>query len=160
MAFSNELFDILLGVILIFAGYFVNAWLDLRSLPKISAARREALNGNWQGFFNQDTVNNHPAKKIPIKVRIAAGRRVVKGEMRVTDSNMEFEFRFKGSFHGDEYLRLDYDATGKTQHAKDFGVVFMRLNDLANGLNGKINGYGSIAETLISGSVSLEKYPS
>ncbi len=150
-------FNLGLAVATLFAGYYLNRHLDERSLPKISRARRKSLSGTWQGIYRQDSSNGRAALELALSVTLTAGRRTVHGAMEVMDAGVTFEFRVAGSFHHDEYLRLTYDAVGKTEHAKDFGVVFLRLNGLANGLAGRIAGYGSVSEALISGTVELRK---
>jgi hypothetical protein len=156
---TDVFFNVGLATVTLFAGYYLNRFLDGRTLPKIGRARRKSLTGAWSGTYRQAGAGARPALSLPLKVNIKAGRRAVTGDMTVTDAEVTFEFTIAGSFHHDEYLRLTYDAVGKTEQAKDFGVVFLRLNSLANGLAGSIAGYGSVSEAMIAGSVELKKNP-
>lgn len=75
----------------------------------------------------------------------------------IVSENMEYEFDLEGAFYHNKYLRLHYTASGKTESAVDFGSIFLVLGDFPNKISGKLAGYGSISEALISGSLSFEK---
>ncbi len=66
-------------------------------------------------------------------------------------------FKFKDLFYYNRYLRLTYTTTDETEDTIDFGSVFLILGDVPTSMVGKIVGYGSISQTLISGTMQLEK---
>lgn len=47
-------FAVGLALISSFWGYYLHRALEKRQLPKISAARRKAITGNWEGTYHQD----------------------------------------------------------------------------------------------------------
>lgn len=149
-------FAIGLAVASSFWGYYLHRALEKRQLPRISDARRKSITGNWAGVYYQDANEKRDAQEIRVSLELTAGSRLVTGMMRISDA-ADFQFHVEGAFYHDRYLRLNYTASGATEHAIDFGAIFLVLGDLPDKMSGKVAGYGSISESLISGVVDLKK---
>ena len=151
------IFAIVLTMVGSIWGFYINGALEKRRLPKITSARQKAISGTWVGTYKQAESKNREKQDISIKLTLNAGSRLVTGIMLVTDT-AEFQFHIEGSFYHNKYLRLNYTASGVTEDAIDFGSVFLVLGDYPNKMAGKLAGYGSISESLISGSIELNKH--
>jgi hypothetical protein len=149
--------DIVFAFVFIVVGFYITRALEKRHLPKITASRKKAISGEWAGVFRQDQNENREEKEFPIKLTLIAGTRSITGIM-VVDENATFEFRVDGTFYHNKYLRLNYTASGVTEAAVDFGSIFLVLGDYPDRMTGKLAGYGSISESLISGPLTLEKH--
>jgi hypothetical protein len=156
MSLIEIIFALALTVAGSFWGFYLNRYLEKRHLPKITAARQKAISGEWIGIYAQDENDNRERKDLSIVLRLDAGPRLVNGLMIVSEET-KFQFHIEGSFYHNKYLRLNYIASGDTEYAIDFGSIFLVLGDYPNKMTGKLAGYGSISEALISGSISLEK---
>ncbi len=156
MELTQVIFSIAMTVVGSFWGYYLTRTLDKRSLPKIEASRRRAMEGHWVGEFHQQASLNRPATTINIHLEIQAGRRQVTGKMWVED-NSKFEFKIQGAFYHNRYLRLNYTAFGESESAIDFGSLFLILGDFPKKMHGNLAGYGSLSETLIAGTLELTK---
>jgi len=139
-----------------FFGFYLNRALEKRYLPKITSARQKAISGVWEGTYKQEDSEKRDEQNISFKLTLNAGSRTVTGLMSVVDTT-NFEFHVEGSFYHNKYLRLNYTASGITEDAIDFGSIFLILGDYPNKMAGKLVGYGSISETLISGIIELNK---
>ncbi len=156
-----NLFEVLFAVALTIAGsfwgFYLNRFLERKSLPKITLARRKAISGKWIGKYAQDDNINRERKDLSIELELNAGSREIKGKMIVEEERLKFEFSILGSFHHNKYLSLNYTASEETAGAIDFGSIFLSLGDFPDKMTGKVAGYGSISEALISGDIHVEK---
>ena len=125
-------------------------------MPKITTARQKALTGTWSGKCIQDQSTKRESQELTFKLELNAGRRRISGILYVEDTN-DFQFSIEGAFYHNKYLRLNYTAHGATEDAIDFGSIFLVLGDFPNKMNGKLVGYGSISEAIISGTVEFIK---
>lgn len=150
------LINIVVAFAFIFIGFYVTRALEKRHLPKIALARRKAISGKWFGVYHQDSNKNRDGHDLAITLEIEAGARLIVGRMTVEEDAI-YEFSVEGSFYHNKYLRLNYTASGNTESAVDFGSMFLVLGDFPNKIAGKLAGYGSVSEALISGTLVLEK---
>lgn len=157
MSYIEILFALTITIVGSFWGFYLNRFLEKRHLPKITAARQKALSGEWKGIYTQERNESREKRDFSIVLSLDAGPRLVTGVMHVVEEN-EFQFHTEGSFYHNKYLRLSYTASGDTENAIDFGSIFLVLGDYPNKMSGKLAGYGSISENLISGSIVLEKH--
>lgn len=148
--------NVIIAFAFVFIGYYVTRALDRRHLPKIEAARQEAITGTWKGVSRQDKNKNREACEFPVELVLKAGPRLVTGTMVVTDG-MRYEFDVEGTFEYHKYLKLSYAAAGKTASAFDFGTLFLELDDCAAEISGSYAGYGSASKFLVSGQLSLQR---
>jgi len=150
------LIDIVFAFVFIIVGFYVTRALEKRHLPKITTARQKAITGEWNGIYKQENNDNREGCELSIKMNLSAGSRLVVGVMTVSEET-KFEFNIDGSFYHNKYLRLNYTASGETESAVDFGSIFLVLGDFPNKMSGRLAGYGSVSESLISGVITMEK---
>jgi len=151
------LVDFVFAFAFIFIGYYVTRALEKRQLPKIETARQKAISGKWSGIYKQEANEKRDGCELSIDMDLKAGPRKIVGTMIVSE-DMEYEFDIEGAFYHNKYLRLHYTASGKTESAVDFGSMFLVLGDFPNKMSGKLAGYGSVSETLITGNLMIEKH--
>ena len=151
------LIDVVLALVFIVVGFYITRALEKRHLPKIAVARQKAITGKWFGVYRQEDNDNREGCELSIKMYLKAGSRSIIGTMTVSEDT-EYEFNIEGSFYHNKYLRLNYTASGKTESAVDFGSMFLVLGDFPDKMSGKLAGYGSVSESLISGNLAIERY--
>lgn len=150
--------DIGFAFVFLFIGYYLTRALDKHHLPRIEVARQELITGKWSGVYSQEANKNKEGCELPIFMELKAGPKLITGTMIVSDRK-EYEFNVEGIFYYQRYLRLNYSAAGKSKTAIDLGVLFLELDDaIEEKIIGKLAGYGSDSKTLISGSLSINKY--
>ena len=148
--------DVVSALIFIVVGFYITRYLEKRHLPKIAIARQKAITGKWHGVYRQEPNDNREGCELSINLDLNAGPRSIIGTMSVSEDVL-YEFNIEGSFYHNKYLRINYTASGKTESAVDFGSIFLVLGDFPNKMSGKLAGYGSVSEALITGGLTIEK---
>ena len=133
-------------------------YFDNRSKLPIPSGRREAITGRWQGMAHQEQGPQGPFD-FPLTVELTAGRKILSGVLTIRyeiDGRQEqAQFNVSGGFFHGSFLQLNY--TPRDRATIQFGSVTALLDAAGKRLEGRFSGYGKITQTVVSGTVTLQK---
>lgn len=126
--------------------------------------RQPKLRGRWKGRIEQP---EYPGGAISFEMNLEfqADRSPTKGRAWLSAGlsaahrggplTVRLEFVLLATFRHSQFVKLEYwsDDTGMIQ----FGTMVLRMNDQGNELRGRLVGYGSVSEAVISGLAVFKK---
>ena len=123
------------------------------------SARRDALLGRWEGkgsdYYVEDS--HKPQVTFTAVMTFTAVGHTVKADsvLRVPSPAEKDEICLFGMFYNDDYLQLSY--YNKNLVRKQLGVVVLRLTPDGSTLRGYYTGFSPRRETIVAGTIVLEK---
>jgi hypothetical protein len=133
----------------------LSRWLGDRDLKVLGGSTRSNVEGRWTGHFDQPT----PAPGFPVHVDLEAEfqlkRKRVVGTVDFDINGRHFKLDCKGGFYEDRILTLQYRNTERD--VRQHGFIMVQLSANGRSLMGKFAGYGSEAESIVSGDAKLER---
>jgi hypothetical protein len=108
--------------------------------------RRGALLGRWEGQGTDNYVEDSrkPLFKFELIMDFQEAGRTIKADAVLS-----------GVFYNEDYLQLSY--YNKNLARKQLGVAVLRLGPDGNTLSGYYSGFSPIRETIVAGSILMEK---
>lgn len=150
---ANEIISALIG-----AGATVLA----AAIPKISEifrplpTRQRNLMGTWEGTAAESYVESgEPAMKVTATLTFTKVSHSLKAEAILSDASTEIQkMSVIGTFH-ENYLQLSYRDKSNTR--RQLGVGILYLTAQGNILRGYYTGFSPLRETMVAGTVILQK---
>jgi hypothetical protein len=133
----------------------IKATIDNPGTLVIHKSRRDALKGTWIGRTDQERGPDGNPLSVTIVTSFTPNRRFISMTGTVEYNNRTMRMRAKGFLISDNYLRVEY--TSVEREVQNFGVMFLQLSADAKRLRGRMVGYGSASEAIVSGATQLEK---
>ncbi len=128
----------------------------------VSKERLTALAGRWQGSGRQEPGLNGVALDYKISAELIVEPTAVKGagclRLQFEGKEIEEQFDVMGGFIHDRFLKLDYRI--KDMGAIQFGSMILEFTADGDNLIGKFLGFGASTQTLVTGSLHLNKVSS
>jgi hypothetical protein len=144
-------------------GIYVTRLHNTIKIPFLTNERKRSLRGHWHGIYKQDANSKRTATDLQIELSLEPKLKLIQGKMIVKElskktNNYDNIYRFEvaGYFLHDRFLQLTYKCCGKSSKAVDIGSLFLKVSDSGGEMHGRLAGWGSISEDVISGTVTLE----
>ncbi|MDX1939016.1 MAG: hypothetical protein SFU99_00610 [Saprospiraceae bacterium] len=147
-----ELYVALIGAIAIIVApiitLIIQEWIQNRKYP--SVGNRRDISGIWKG----STVQGN-SRSVNISGILKAKTKKISGDAVVEWENSSMKLKFKGHFLDENHIHINYESDDKT--IKNFGSQILKISSNGSKLEGLTIGYGSEAESIISGTTILNR---
>ena len=128
---------------------------------EISPFFKQALYGEWEGYFSQSSLLSGYPPDIPLKVSLNkfSKKRIEGNASYLRSDGSEVNLYIKGGLYNTRsstrFITIEYQNTIKT--VDQYGFAIMELSSNAQKMNGHFLGWGLETEALIQGPIKLTK---
>jgi hypothetical protein len=151
------------AVVSTIVGIYVTRLHNTIKIPFLTSERKRSLRGCWHGIYKQDENSKRKATDLELELHLEPKLKIIQGKMIVKEINRKtssfdntYRFEVIGYFLHDRFLQLNYKCCGKSSKAIDIGSLFLKVSDSGGEMHGRLAGWGSISEDVISGTITLE----
>ncbi len=154
-----DLFLKLAGIVIsAYVGAHVRKRWEQRDLLPISADRRRALLGTWEGSFDQEGgPDGAPLTgRVEIELNQQSGKALTgtaRFEATIEDKPLPSAIAIQGGYRNDRFLTLAY--TNRDSATVHFGSIILELSADGKRLAGRFLGYGFMSQRLVHGTLKL-----
>jgi len=165
----KEILTAIIGGLFSLAAAYVT-WRLSRRPPEVGGfadipeTRIEGARGVWRGTLSQAEYPGGPVES-RLEMTLDVKRATIVGDLTVIarfeahlhgrSEDVTIQLRVRGGFYTDSLVKLDYKNT--TPGILQFGTMILQLDARSSHMDGRLVGYGSYAERVIHGVLSLEK---
>lgn len=138
-----------------FITLFIKNIFDNRIFKVINSNRKDILKGHWKGKIIQTPEINNNFFEFKLTIHFTPHRKKIYGQAKLETLDSMHDLNLSGGFQTNDMIILSYN--NPSNKLIQFGTALFTLKSDGTHIEGKFVGYGPSTQTIVNGTVLLEK---